>query len=137
MSSEEVTDDSTDDGTPDNSGIYMTIFSALSIAASFLVLLTVLFPHLRRKSAVMVIVYISASNLLSATGSIFGYAEDGTAACVWEGFATNMSNSFINILLIYRHDRYLTHLSISYSFTGFLCRLSFGRCLLLIFCIIS
>jgi hypothetical protein len=67
----------------------MTVISAVSIFCDVATILTVVFPHLRSRAYIKVIMYITISNLLTSLGSVFGYAADGSAACYWEGYITN------------------------------------------------
>ena len=85
-----ATDDYSSDDIIDESDLLMKIFSSISIFSSICVLLTSLFPHLRNRLYIKIILYLSLSNLLSSLGSVFGYAADKTAACYWEGLATNL-----------------------------------------------
>ena len=87
---DDYSDDYSSDDIIDESDLLMKIFSSISIFSSFCVLLTSLFPHLRNRLYIKIILYLSLSNLLSSLGSVFGYAADKSAACYWEGVATNL-----------------------------------------------
>lgn len=68
----------------------MTAISISSAIASALVLTTLLFPHIRKKLYVQIIMNISFCNFMSSLGSACGYAKKGSAGCFWEGVTTNL-----------------------------------------------
>lgn len=84
-----MTDDNPSDDYTDHSSIIMTVVSAVSIFCDALVLLTITFPHLRDRVYIKIIIYITIANLLSALGTVLGYASSGSASCYWQGFITN------------------------------------------------
>ena len=101
-----------DDGTADQSDLLMKIFSAISIVFCSFLFMVLLFPHLRSRPYVKIVVYINICNFFSAFGSVFGYAANLSPACYWEGFATNnfpISSVFWTIkisLMLFRIIRY-------------------------------
>jgi len=87
---------STDDGITDDvvpndgrGGIIMSVFSAISIVSCVPAISSAIFPHLRKRVYIKVVIYLQIANLFSALGSVLGYPEMDSAACMWQGMATN------------------------------------------------
>ena len=80
-----LTDDITDD-----SSLIMKVTSAVSIFMCTAVLLTSIFPHLRNKHHIKVVLYINLCNLISSTGSVLGFPKPGSGGCLYQGLATGI-----------------------------------------------
>jgi hypothetical protein len=74
-----------------NYSLVMTIASAVSVFSSFTIFFSFgIFPSLRSKPYMRLVFYIALSDMLSGLGSCMGLPASGTAACWFEGVATNI-----------------------------------------------
>lgn len=74
-----------------DSDYVMVVCSYASIFFSSIVLSTYLiFPPLRQKPYLLLIYFMTLSDLLTATGTAFGFTTNGSIACTYQGLVSNL-----------------------------------------------
>lgn len=69
----------------------MCLSSIISITCSLVLVITwLIFPRIRRKVSVRVIVYLSLSNILASAATVVGEQYSGTSLCWFEGVVCNI-----------------------------------------------